>query len=778
LSFSTTADNAGQLTIDPNPFYGVGSCYVNAIEVQSVLPVGVPLVTSFSWDANGSLVGMQAPGGGLTTYSWDAANRLSSAVLPNGSMYNEVYRYDDLRQTQVGPLGPEVYLYDAPTLDPSAHFGNWTGVGGAGTAASAETGVGDSGIPNVLYWSLQSWGQHFPAQMLLHGPNLVRAVGFDHTEQARQRQYHLDAQGSVQATTQAGGVEALYGTDAWGTVLTGNPGDPDWYTTIDNYQTYQGGSGYWQEVGLGLEYVRARWLDPNTGSWLSVDPVSGEPRYSYDHNSPTLRTDPSGRYDFLGDVRRGYAELQQDWQMAVTAGQAAVSAGITVADFEVHAFEAWATPDHLLGMIHRMQASPLYGLFKVMPGIDVALRSADIGLQVVKAAQAMQHNVEKLLPKALANLVPKDDAAKREWMWTFVLSATFGFFTEAFNEIPVINELQLIQTFVQEFKHFQKAGFTVDTVFQHYINDPIVQLLTALGQSSDVPAELVGGLVGAMLCMVLMTFLKELIAALLAPESGGASEVVVNADVAVAQGGRFVVLAQKVAQRLKSGRFSHAANAISDNPRILSAFNRITKVLGFDPLKALWKALPGRIGNLRKAWEELLNRYHVPHRKKHRGKFPIPTLADLDTIERTTSNQCVNIAYAIEDFMSRGCQGHVRFEEVDANGNTLKFLDDISKQAGHSGFREVKSFPTDITRELQAAGPGARGIIGIPSNKPNQLGHAINVVFDGANVRFIDGGGDRRFPPGILTVDEFIRRHSGFGQELLFARTDPMRHVP
>jgi hypothetical protein len=24
---STTADNAGQLTIDPNPFYGTGSCF-------------------------------------------------------------------------------------------------------------------------------------------------------------------------------------------------------------------------------------------------------------------------------------------------------------------------------------------------------------------------------------------------------------------------------------------------------------------------------------------------------------------------------------------------------------------------------------------------------------------------------------------------------------------------------------------------------------------------------------------------------------------------------
>ena len=34
--------------------------------------------------------------------------------------------------------------------------------------------------------------------------------------------------------------------------------------------------GYWYEPTLALEYVRARWLQPGVGQWLSVDPVSGE----------------------------------------------------------------------------------------------------------------------------------------------------------------------------------------------------------------------------------------------------------------------------------------------------------------------------------------------------------------------------------------------------------------------------------------------------------------------------------------------------------------------
>ena len=41
-------------------------------------------------------------------------------------------------------------------------------------------------------------------------------------------------------------------------------------------------------------YVQARWLEPQTGTWLSVDPLVGEPNYSYAYNAPTAYMDPSG----------------------------------------------------------------------------------------------------------------------------------------------------------------------------------------------------------------------------------------------------------------------------------------------------------------------------------------------------------------------------------------------------------------------------------------------------------------------------------------------------
>ena len=82
-----------------------------------------------------------------------------------------------------------------------------------------------------------------------------------------------------------------------------------------------GGSGYWQEPELGLAYVRARWLNEGTGSWLSVDPVSSEPRYSYAHNMPTTHVDPSGRQSGLPpspmDQFSPGAMLQREWRYDV-----------------------------------------------------------------------------------------------------------------------------------------------------------------------------------------------------------------------------------------------------------------------------------------------------------------------------------------------------------------------------------------------------------------------------------------------------------------------------
>lgn len=78
--------------------------------------------------------------------------------------------------------------------------------------------------------------------------------------------------------------------DGLGLGLSGESADVD----AQDMFGYLGALGYWSEPSLGLQYVRARWLDNGTGTWLSVDPVDSEPRYSYAHNSPTVNIDPDG----------------------------------------------------------------------------------------------------------------------------------------------------------------------------------------------------------------------------------------------------------------------------------------------------------------------------------------------------------------------------------------------------------------------------------------------------------------------------------------------------
>jgi RHS repeat-associated protein len=71
---------------------------------------------------------------------------------------------------------------------------------------------------------------------------------------------------------------------------------------------YVGGLGYYHEADASLNYVRARWLRPTTGSWLSVDPVEGEARYQYVGHSPVMGVDASGSIPSLRELAEAYQE--------------------------------------------------------------------------------------------------------------------------------------------------------------------------------------------------------------------------------------------------------------------------------------------------------------------------------------------------------------------------------------------------------------------------------------------------------------------------------------
>ena len=127
------------------------------------------------------------------------------------------------------------------------------------------------------------------------------------------RYFHFDHQGTTQCLTDSSGaVTDRFASDACGVEVrrTG---------TSLNRQWYIGKLGYYQEIDEAKTYVRARWLAPSLGAWMTKDPENFTPpiprvnslldsplayrsprshdrhhRYAYAENAPTRFADPSG----------------------------------------------------------------------------------------------------------------------------------------------------------------------------------------------------------------------------------------------------------------------------------------------------------------------------------------------------------------------------------------------------------------------------------------------------------------------------------------------------
>jgi RHS repeat-associated protein len=65
---------------------------------------------------------------------------------------------------------------------------------------------------------------------------------------------------------------------------------------VGGAQAGLGYTGEWFDASVGLQYLRARWYDDATGSFLSRDAVEENHPYLYANGNPVLYTDPSG-YD-------------------------------------------------------------------------------------------------------------------------------------------------------------------------------------------------------------------------------------------------------------------------------------------------------------------------------------------------------------------------------------------------------------------------------------------------------------------------------------------------
>lgn len=104
---------------------------------------------------------------------------------------------------------------------------------------------------------------------------------------------HTDALGSVVAESDANGnVTKRYDYEPYGAVVSGQVTDGPGYT------------GHVSDATTGLSYMQQRYMDPQLGVFLSVDPVtphynpgSSFNRYRYAANNPYRFNDPDGRQE-------------------------------------------------------------------------------------------------------------------------------------------------------------------------------------------------------------------------------------------------------------------------------------------------------------------------------------------------------------------------------------------------------------------------------------------------------------------------------------------------
>ena len=221
-------------------------------------------VTEYTYDRNSNRL-TKTVDGDVTSYAYNAQNNLIRVTVQGGQSVNvEEYLYDYAgnRIAKVTELGSTYYLVDT---------------NGALSQVLAE--YDENGSLTTLY---------------TRGDELISQ------ERNGVKSYYLyDGFDSVRMLTDEGGsVTDTYTFDAFGN-LTNSTGD------TENSYLYRGGQF---DSFTGLYYLRARYMNPSTGTFITMDEYAGsvfEPvslhKYLYANANPVMNSDPTG-YFSLSDM--------------------------------------------------------------------------------------------------------------------------------------------------------------------------------------------------------------------------------------------------------------------------------------------------------------------------------------------------------------------------------------------------------------------------------------------------------------------------------------------
>ncbi|MGB8589861.1 MAG: RHS repeat-associated core domain-containing protein [Candidatus Acidiferrales bacterium] len=205
---------------------------------------------SYTFDANDNTTSKTASSN-TTSYAWDYENRLTSVTLPN-SGGTVTFKYDPFgrRIEKISPTATSIFAYDGPNLIETVNS-----TGGV-VARYAQGPIIDEPLAEVQGGTTDY--------------------------------YEADGNGSVTSLSNAAGaLGQTYTFDSFGntTNSSGSVTNPFQYTAREF------------DTEINLYYLRARYLDPTTGRFLSEDPKRTTAEfnfYRYALNSPLNLTDPLG----------------------------------------------------------------------------------------------------------------------------------------------------------------------------------------------------------------------------------------------------------------------------------------------------------------------------------------------------------------------------------------------------------------------------------------------------------------------------------------------------
>ncbi|PIC69006.1 type IV secretion protein Rhs [Sporosarcina sp. P16b] len=209
----------------------------------------------FEEDTNGNLTN-----DGKFRYEWNAFDQLTKVLTTGGNLIAE-YRYDD--------QGRRVFS----------------------NTSSGETYYRYNGISNQVLFEEDASG------------NITKSFTYDDngnpltmTYQGATYYFLTNYRGDILAlVNKSGDRVATYTYDAWGNILTQSGSE---IATINPYRY----AGYRYDEDTKLYYLMARYYNPDTGVFLSLDPVRGDIMnpitmngYSYANNNPVMMIDSDGK---------------------------------------------------------------------------------------------------------------------------------------------------------------------------------------------------------------------------------------------------------------------------------------------------------------------------------------------------------------------------------------------------------------------------------------------------------------------------------------------------